>query len=79
MKSISTILLFSMIMSLVSAFTVAPYSATRLSTRLFSEPAAKDEEEGGLDLDLGEMWEMFAAAEKEEKFDDALKKVKGDK
>lgn len=45
--------------------------------QLFSEP---EEEEGGLDLDLGEMFEMFEAADKEEKFDDAIKKVKkGDK
>lgn len=28
------------------------------STRLFSEPEKKEEETGGLDLDLGEMFEM---------------------
>ena len=34
------------------------------------------EEEEGLDLDLGEMFEMFDAADKEEDFDEAIKKVK---
>ena len=36
----------------------------------------QEEEEGGLDLDLGEMFEMFDAADKEEDFDAAIKKVK---
>mmetsp|Transcript_21282 Transcript_21282/g.44324 ORF Transcript_21282/g.44324 Transcript_21282/m.44324 type:complete len:118 (-) Transcript_21282:74-427(-) len=38
-----------------------------------------DDEEGGLDLDLGEMFEMFDAADKEVDFDEALEKVKGGK
>lgn len=50
---------------------------------LFSEPpsatSTEGEEEGGLDLDLGEMFSMFDAADKEEDFDAALKKVKGSK
>lgn len=37
-----------------------------------------DEKDGGLDLDLGEMFEMFEAADKDASFDDAIKKVKGD-
>jgi hypothetical protein len=38
-----------------------------------------EDEEGGLDLDLGEMFEMFDAADKEVDFDEALEKVKGKK
>mgnify|MGYP005866078241 CR=1 FL=1 len=34
------------------------------------------EKEGGLDLDLGEMFDIFEAADKDESFDDAIKKVK---
>ncbi|GFH60618.1 hypothetical protein CTEN210_17094 [Chaetoceros tenuissimus] len=37
-----------------------------------------DDEEGGLDLNLEEMFDMFDAADKEEEFDDAIKKVKKD-
>mmetsp|Transcript_8736 Transcript_8736/g.12699 ORF Transcript_8736/g.12699 Transcript_8736/m.12699 type:complete len:87 (-) Transcript_8736:23-283(-) len=46
------------------------------NTVLFSEPADDDEE--GLDLNLEEMFEMFDAADKDEDFDDAVKKVKGE-
>lgn len=64
-------------LSVASAFVVKPAATTFRSpfTQLASEPATNDEE-GGLDLDLGEMFEMFDAADKEEKFDDAIKKVK---
>jgi len=46
---------------------------------LYSGPPNQQEggEEEGLDLDLEEMFDMFDAADKEENFDDALKKVKG--
>mmetsp|Transcript_11350 Transcript_11350/g.13405 ORF Transcript_11350/g.13405 Transcript_11350/m.13405 type:complete len:87 (+) Transcript_11350:58-318(+) len=47
------------------------------SSTLFAEPSP-DEEEEGLDLNLEEMFDMFDAADKEEGFDDAIKKVKGD-
>ena len=62
----------------VSAFTVVvPSSMLSTSTTLFSEPPKSEEQdEGGLDLDLEEMFTMFDAAAKEEKFDDAIKKVK---
>lgn len=43
---------------------------------LFAGP--EDEKEAGLDLDLEEMFTMFDAADKEESFDDAIKKVKTD-
>lgn len=43
-------------------------------SRVFSEPA---ESSDGLDLDLGEMFEMFEAADKGQDFDKALEKVKG--
>lgn len=38
-----------------------------------------DEEEGGLDLDLGEMFDMFDAADKGEDFDKAVAEIKKDK
>jgi len=69
-----------------SAFSVVPASTTSsrstistpsITTELYaSDP--KTEEEGGLDLDLEEMFDMFDAADKDESFDDAIKKVKGD-
>jgi len=41
-------------------------------------PGNQEEEEGGLDLDLGEMFEMFDAADKGQEFDKVMEKVKGD-
>lgn len=41
-------------------------------------PEQVEESEGGLDLDLEEMFTMFDAADKNESFDDAIKKVKTD-
>jgi len=63
--------------SSASAFAPAPAFSRGLSTSLFAGEEEKEEE--GFDLDLGEMFEMFDAADKEENFDDAVKKVKGDK
>jgi len=66
----------------VSGFAAPAFTRGTVSTRLYSEPEKKDGESsdsGGLDLDLGEMFEMFDAADKEESFDDAVKKVKGKK
>jgi len=55
----------------------APAFSRGLSaTKVFSEPA--DGEEGGLDLNLEEMFDMFDAADKGKDFDDTIKKVKGD-
>mmetsp|Transcript_23597 Transcript_23597/g.40205 ORF Transcript_23597/g.40205 Transcript_23597/m.40205 type:complete len:82 (-) Transcript_23597:2026-2271(-) len=60
---------------------VMPSAAVRASsiqqqTVMFAEP--KEEEEGGLDLDLDEMFSMFDAADKGEDFDKAIKDVKKD-
>mmetsp|Transcript_29750 Transcript_29750/g.66777 ORF Transcript_29750/g.66777 Transcript_29750/m.66777 type:complete len:81 (-) Transcript_29750:1920-2162(-) len=49
----------------------ATNSAPRTSP-MFAEP----EEEEGLDLDLGEMFDMFDAADKGVDFDKAIKEVK---
>ncbi|GAX15745.1 hypothetical protein FisN_3Lh184 [Fistulifera solaris] len=81
MKS-SSIAICVAVCAMAQAFSAPPaFVRTALTTQLFSEPNNNsEEEEGGLDLDLGEMFEMFEAAAKEEKFDDAIKKVKkGDK
>jgi hypothetical protein len=73
--SLVQILALALVFAATQAFTVRP-AVSRPAVRMFSEP--ESDEEGGLDLDLGEMFEMFDAADKEESFDDALKKVKGD-
>jgi hypothetical protein len=52
--------------------TVAPW----LTTILLAGP--EEETEGGLDLDLGDMFEMFDAADKEEDFEKALSKIKSE-
>ena len=83
--AINLVLLFST----VSAFTVSgPSSSYKVRTYSTSiangknapeqDPKKKDKEEekGGLDLDLEEMFDMFDAADKGQKFDDALKKIK---
>jgi hypothetical protein len=53
---------------------VRPRMATHPRSRVFSEPPENND---GLDLDLGEMFEMFEAADKGQDFDKALEKVKG--
>ncbi|GMH54203.1 hypothetical protein TrRE_jg3615 [Triparma retinervis] len=72
--------------SAVSCFSTAPTAFSRGLTiasprTSFSVVCSgpEDDEEGGLDLDLGEMFEMFDAADKEVDFDEALDKVKGKK
>ena len=74
LQSLSAVSAFTLVLP-PRAVTVAP---TTTSTLRMSDPAADDgdDEEGGLDLDLGEMFEMFDAADKEEDFDAAIKKVK---
>ncbi|KAL7492026.1 hypothetical protein ACHAWT_002602 [Skeletonema menzelii] len=51
-------------------------SSIQQPTVMFAEPK---EEEEGLDLDLGEMFDMFDAADKGEDFDKAIKEVKKEK
>jgi hypothetical protein len=61
-----------------SAFTVpvpSSFAPTPRTAVLFSEP---EDAEGELDLDLEEMFTMFDAADKEEEFEKAIKKVKKD-
>lgn len=73
---LTSIAFFASVLVTAQAFSAPPaFVRNALATQLFSEPNS-EEEEGGLDLDLGEMFEMFEAAAKEEKFDDAIKKVK---
>lgn len=51
----------------------------RTNVPLFAEPNPDDDdEEGGLDLNLEEMFDMFDAAEKDADFDETVKKVKGE-
>ena len=64
-------------LSSASAFSIQRPTLARPSLVALSSDKPDDEEEG-LDLDLGEMFEMFEAADKEESFDDTIKKVKGE-
>lgn len=73
MMKLAAVLAVLSTLAISSAFTPAPFGVR--SMRLFSEPA---EDEEGLDLNLEEMFDMFDAADKEESFDEALKKVKKD-
>lgn len=63
------------LLAATNAFTATFVRPTFLAatTRLFAGP---EQEEEGMDLDLGEMFEMFDAAEKDEDFDETMKKVK---
>lgn len=76
MKFSVAISLFVVGLASVSAFAPsASFSSPKASsTKVNAEP----EEEEGLDLDLGEMFEMFDAADKDQDFDDAVKKIKSD-
>ena len=61
--------------SSVAAFApAASFTRGCASSELFS---SEPEDEEGLDLNLEEMFDMFDAADKEEDFDEAVKKVKG--
>jgi len=70
----SLIILASLSVS-TSAFAPARTFSRGVSTKVFNEP----EEEGGLDLNLEEMFDMFNAADKGADFEKTLEKVKGDK
>ena len=50
-----------------------PAFSRGMGSKIFAE-----EEEGGLDLNLEEMFDMFDAADKGKDFDDTIKKVKTD-
>ena len=67
-------------LSQMNSYTTTPTKRTTegSKSRLFlSDPKKEDDEEaGGLDLDLDEMFTMFDAAAKDESFDKAIKKVK---
>mmetsp|Transcript_14245 Transcript_14245/g.28421 ORF Transcript_14245/g.28421 Transcript_14245/m.28421 type:complete len:85 (-) Transcript_14245:196-450(-) len=60
-----------------AAFAPSPFgirqSVVPSTTSVFS-----DSEEGGLDLDLDEMFDMFDAADKGADFDKTVEKIKGD-
>ena len=66
------------IASVAGSRTRSPADALSPSWILRSEAPGNQEEESGLDLDLGEMFEMFDAADKGQEFDQAMEKVKGD-
>mmetsp|Transcript_7489 Transcript_7489/g.9251 ORF Transcript_7489/g.9251 Transcript_7489/m.9251 type:complete len:82 (+) Transcript_7489:108-353(+) len=51
-----------------------PRSSISSKSRVFQESGDGDEE--GLDLDLGEMFEMFDAADKGEDFEKAAERIK---
>lgn len=73
----TTVTAFSTSMSRSTFGAISVGSSTRSTlTSLASDK--KDKEEEGFDLDLGEMFQMFDAADKEVKFDDAVKKIKKD-
>lgn len=69
--------LFALVASAAAFAPVMRPANNKMSALRMSEPA-EDEEEGGLDLDLGEMFEVFEAAEKGQNFDAAMKNVKKD-
>lgn len=86
MKSSSFAVLMLSRCFVASAFTIGvPTISTKYEaakSTLFSEPSPSGKDAGeeqqtvGLDLNLEEMFTMFDAAANEEKFDDAVKKVK---
>ena len=76
MNKFASVLFLILATDTVCAFSPPSFArGSKFSTRVFSE--APEEEEGGLDLNLEEMFDMFDAADKDEDFDEALKKVKG--
>ena len=74
---LATALAFSGAFTVAPAFSRSIILAPSTTTRVWAAGPEPEEEEG-MDLDLGEMFDMFDAADKEEDFDEALKKVKGD-
>lgn len=74
MRSLTSLFFFIITFSAVSAFTVPHHAGIRPAVAIAM--ADKADEEDGMDLNLEEMFTMFDAADKEEEFDDAIKKVK---
>eukprot|EP00980_Cylindrotheca_fusiformis_P013945 scaffold3621_cov114-Cylindrotheca_fusiformis.AAC.10 len=72
---IAVVSFVALVVSSATAFAPSAAFTRGVSTQLFSDP---EEEEEGLDLNLEEMFDMFDAADKEQNFDDALKKVKSE-
>mmetsp|Transcript_9459 Transcript_9459/g.22381 ORF Transcript_9459/g.22381 Transcript_9459/m.22381 type:complete len:98 (+) Transcript_9459:60-353(+) len=66
-----------LVLGLTSVSAFAPSASFGPKTSL-TQVNAEPEEEEGLDLNLEEMFDMFDAADKDEKFDDAVKKIKSD-
>lgn len=73
--TMKTALVLAALLSSATAF--APIAFVRPTASAVMS-AAPEDEEAGLDLNLEEMFDMFDAADKDEKFDDAIKKVKKD-
>ncbi|GMI04751.1 hypothetical protein TrLO_g13949 [Triparma laevis f. longispina] len=66
-------------MASAQAFMPLPPFVIQKSPSCTSISSAPEPPEGeGLDLDLGEMFQMFDAADNEDDFDEAVKAVKGD-
>mmetsp|Transcript_117267 Transcript_117267/g.339024 ORF Transcript_117267/g.339024 Transcript_117267/m.339024 type:complete len:80 (-) Transcript_117267:153-392(-) len=75
MKAVSVLALLGLVVATAHAFAPSPAFARVPRSQLYStEP--EDEEEGGLDLNLEEMFDMFDAADGGEEFDKAMEKVK---
>jgi len=79
MKLSALVAFLAVTVSSVSAFAppCASFSCRRAAvsaTQVYSSEPESTEE--GLDLNLEEMFDMFDAADKDESFDDAIKKVK---
>jgi hypothetical protein len=74
-RSIMKLTILLSLLATASAFAPSPAFTTR-GAALFADPTPeeKEEEEGGLDLDLDDMFDMFEAADKDQKFGEAKKK-----
>ena len=80
MKIILAVILFACTVALSTGFTLMGPQKIQCNVQYMStiEPSEKEEKGEGLDLDLGEMFQMFDAADEEANFEDAIKKVKGE-
>lgn len=75
-SSVSLLVLITAMAANSDAFTVLPpaHGVSRPTTTAIAAEVPDKEE--GMDLNLEEMFTMFDAADKDEEFDDAIKKVK---
>lgn len=69
------VVLFALALA-AQAFAPVAMTSFRPAVSLAAEP--EQAEEDSLDLDLGEMFDMFEAADNDDDFDSTMKKVKGD-